>query len=144
MRKMIALAFVFFLLVSSALFAQNDGDTDSLKYSVLYSDTDDVTHFRDEYMIWAKTANGAQTPFENAKQMGLIQVRPGVRSDWHPAPRKQFIVVLEGVLEIEAGDGEKRRFTSGSVVLVTDTEGRGHRTNTLGEDRVLAVWVPVP
>ena len=30
-------------------------------------------------------------------------------------------------MEVEAGDGEMRQFTSGRVLLVTDTEGRGHR-----------------
>ena len=51
--------------------------------------------------------------------------------DWHPAPRRQYIVLLDGEIEITVGDGERRRFRGGDVLLVEDTTGRGHRTRTL-------------
>ena len=51
--------------------------------------------------------------------------------DWHPAPRRQYIVLLDGEIEITVGDGESRRFRGGDVLLVEDTEGRGHRTRTV-------------
>jgi hypothetical protein len=51
--------------------------------------------------------------------------------DWHPAPRRQYIVLLDGEIEITVGDGETRRFRGGDVLLVEDTEGRGHRTRTV-------------
>ena len=50
--------------------------------------------------------------------------------DWHPAPRRQYIVLLDGNIEITVGTGETRRFTGGDVLLVEDTTGRGHRTRT--------------
>lgn len=50
--------------------------------------------------------------------------------DWHPAPRRQYIVLLDGNIEITVGDGETRRFTGGDILLVEDTTGRGHRTRT--------------
>jgi hypothetical protein len=53
-------------------------------------------------------------------------------------------MVLSGKLEVEAGDGERREFTPGTVLLVTDVDGRGHKTNALGTDDVFLVWVPVP
>jgi hypothetical protein len=53
-------------------------------------------------------------------------------------------MVLTGVMEVEAGDGEKRTFTPGSVLLVTDVDGMGHRTQVVGEQEVLLVWVPIP
>ena len=33
--------------------------------------------------------------------------------DWHHAPRRQVVAVLAGALEIEVGDGSKRRFAPG-------------------------------
>lgn len=48
--------------------------------------------------------------------------------DWHTAPRRQFIVLLDGEIEITAGTGEVRRFRGGDILLVEDTEGRGHLT----------------
>ena len=51
--------------------------------------------------------------------------------DWHPAPRRQYIVLLDGEIEITVGDGQSRRFRGGDVLLVEDTAGRGHRTRSV-------------
>jgi len=51
--------------------------------------------------------------------------------NWHLAPRRQYIVLLDGAIEITVGDGETRRFRGGDILLVEDTEGRGHRTRTI-------------
>jgi hypothetical protein len=47
-------------------------------------------------------------------------------------PRRQFIVHVEGEVEVEVSDGEVRRFSPGSVVLVEDTHGTGHITRPVG------------
>jgi len=57
---------------------------------------------------------------------------PGYDYDWHCAPRRQLIVLLDGEIEVEVTSGEKRRFTGGDVVLVEDTTGTGHRTRSIG------------
>ncbi|HEY9479589.1 MAG TPA: hypothetical protein VIP79_05850 [Gemmatimonadaceae bacterium] len=51
--------------------------------------------------------------------------------DWHPAPRRQYVVLLDGEIEITVGDGDARRFVGGDVLLLEDTTGRGHRTRTV-------------
>ena len=50
--------------------------------------------------------------------------------DWHCAPTRQLIILLDGAIEIEVTSGEKRAFRGGDVLLVEDTTGRGHRTRT--------------
>ncbi|MGI8412529.1 MAG: hypothetical protein ACR2QA_08545 [Solirubrobacteraceae bacterium] len=50
--------------------------------------------------------------------------------DWHCAPARQLIVLLDGAIEIEVTSGEKRAFRGGDVLLMEDTSGRGHRTRT--------------
>ena len=136
MHKLIASIATCLFLLSSPLFARGDEADTELGYSVLYSDAEGVTHFRDEYLPWKKSSSGsATTPLEDAEQIGFVRAPAGIRSDWHPAPRKQFVLVLKGVMEVEAGDGERRKFTSGRVLVVADTEGRGHRTNILGDLR---------
>ena len=55
---------------------------------------------------------------------------PEYNFDWHPAPHRQYIVLLDGEIEIESGMGEKRRFCGGDIILVEDTWGTGHRTRT--------------
>lgn len=51
--------------------------------------------------------------------------------DWHCAPRRQYIVLLDGQIEIETSDGVTRRFGGGDILLVEDVKGRGHRTRTI-------------
>ncbi len=51
--------------------------------------------------------------------------------DFHPAPARQFIVLLDGEIEIGTSTGEKRTFGGGDVLLVEDTTGKGHRTRQL-------------
>lgn len=51
--------------------------------------------------------------------------------DWHCAPQRQYIVLLDGEIEIEASDGEIRRFKGGDILLVEDVTGKGHRTKNV-------------
>ena len=46
--------------------------------------------------------------------------------DFHCAPRRQFVIHLEGVVEIEVGDGTARQFGPGEILLADDTTGQGH------------------
>ncbi|MFQ5651140.1 MAG: hypothetical protein ACE5IY_14460 [bacterium] len=48
--------------------------------------------------------------------------------DWHTAPQKQYIIMLDGEIEIEVSHGEIRTFRGGDILLVEDTHGKGHRT----------------
>jgi hypothetical protein len=58
--------------------------------------------------------------------------------DWHTAPRRQFVVFLDGWVRIEVSDGEVRTLPAGSAVLVEDLHGRGHvTTHEPGPRRVL-------
>lgn len=59
------------------------------------------------------------------------RTEPDYDYDWHVAPARQFIVLLDGRIEIETTDGQVRRFGGGDVLLVEDTSGRGHRTRTI-------------
>lgn len=59
--------------------------------------------------------------------------QPGVLQDWHPAPQRQFVVILSGQLEIGFEDGSKKVFGPGDARLVEDTTGKGHTTIALGD-----------
>ena len=51
--------------------------------------------------------------------------------DFHNAPQKQFIILLDGIIEITTSLGEKRTFKAGEILLAEDTEGKGHKTRSL-------------
>jgi len=77
---------------------------------------------------------------------GGIQFREtpvGGAMDYHPAPRKQFVVNLSGLVEIECGDGTKRQLRGGDILLADDTTGQGHITRDLeGPRRSIFIYLP--
>jgi hypothetical protein len=78
-----------------------------LRYARLFADDGGVTHFADEALPWGTT-------LEEAPAASVRRLAAGYDRDWHPAPQRQLVVVLAVVLEIEAGDGETRRFGPGA------------------------------
>jgi hypothetical protein len=45
---------------------------------------------------------------------------------WHNAPQRQYIVILDGGLDVEIGDGTRRVFGPGDILLAEDLDGQGH------------------
>ena len=52
--------------------------------------------------------------------------RPAHILDWHPAPRRQYVITLSGSVDIRAGDGTVKTFGPGDVLLAEDLTGQGH------------------
>ncbi|MCU0311017.1 MAG: hypothetical protein MUE36_08745 [Acidimicrobiales bacterium] len=67
----------------------------------------------------------------------FIRMEAGWSDAAHPAPARQWMLVMSGRGETTAG-GETRQWQAGDVVLVEDTSAPGHAT-TVFEDAVLAV-----
>ncbi|WP_321798264.1 hypothetical protein [Caballeronia sp. J97] len=60
--------------------------------------------------------------------------------DRHNPPSRQYVVVLEGELEISVRGGEvSRRFAEGSVFLAGDLQGSGHTTRAIRPGRALVI-----
>ncbi len=62
--------------------------------------------------------------------------------NWHPAPRRQYIVNLDDGVRITASDGESRLIGAGEVLLVEDTTGKGHLSKGLGNIRH-SLFIPI-
>ena len=63
--------------------------------------------------------------------------------DWHPAPRRQYVICIEGGVEIGLGDGSIHNFGPGDARLVEDTTGQGHTTRGTGGGTVVTATVPL-
>ena len=78
-----------------------------------------------------------------AQSTMVSEMPEGLYQDWHPASRRQLLIVLSGTLEVETSDGKKQRCSRGEVFLADDVGSRGHRTRTIGGPaRVLFVHLP--
>ena len=69
----------------------------------------------------------------NAKRIVFRAQQPGFFSDWHIAPRRQYIITLSGEAEIGLKDGTVRRLGAGDVNLAEDLTGAGHTTRVVGD-----------
>jgi hypothetical protein len=78
-----------------------------------------------------------------AQSAMFTEMPEGLDQDWHPASRRQLVVVLSGTVEVEASDGTKHRWSNGEMFLADDVGSRGHRTRTIGGPaRVMFVHLP--
>jgi hypothetical protein len=103
-----------------------------MKIHRLYADEHGETHFQDvEIPLTESTHAGRLSARLPATGIIFREVPPDYDLDWHPAPRRQYIVNLDAGVQITASDGEVRRIGAGEVLLVEDTRGKGHLSKAL-------------
>jgi quercetin dioxygenase-like cupin family protein len=106
-----------------------------MKITRIYTGSDGESHFEDIEVKLNEVLPAAGVYFRIGAA-GQVQ-------DWHPAPRRQYVITLSGEAEIEISDGSKRRFGPGDAVLAEDTTGRGHITRVVGDRPRFYVSIPV-
>ena len=72
------------------------------------------------------------------------EVKSDYNYDFHNAPQKQYLVLIDGAIEIETSLGEKRQFQPGDVLLLEDTDGKGHRTKNLKQAVRRSIFITIP
>ena len=108
----------------------------------LHSGPDGESHFTDLVIPdTAEADGGAFTDFIASAGVSWRASSAGRSFDFHPAPRRQFVIVTQGHVEVEVAGGDKRVFGPGEVFLADDTAGHGHQTRNL--DDGLRAWVSV-
>src|SRR6188508_956389 len=100
----------------------------------LYEDADGESHWRDVEVEWAEETRGSRLS-RRFPASGIIfrEVPPTYDLDWHPAPRRQYIINLDNGVQITASDGETRVIGAGEILLVEDTTGKGHLSKAIND-----------
>ncbi len=113
-----------------------------MKITRLYTGTDNESHFED-IEIPLKDAGDIGRLSEQLDATGIIfrKTDPDYDYDWHNAPRRQYIIMLDGAVDVEIGDGTVRRFKTGDILLVEDVDGRGHKSRAVDNRSRLSVFV---
>lgn len=111
----------------------------------VYSDSNGDTHFEDIEIPLTQAGNLGQL-LDVLPATGIIfrEVEPSYDWNFHPAPQKQYIILLDGKIEIETSLGEKRIFKAGEVLLVEDTTGKGHKTRNLQPEKRKSIFITLP
>ena len=110
----------------------------------LYADANGQSHFRDIEVAWVEETRGGKLS-KRLPATGIIfrEVPPTYDLDWHPAPRRQYIINLDAGVEITASDGESRKIGAGEVLLVEDTIGKGHLSKAIDSKIRNCIFVPI-
>jgi quercetin dioxygenase-like cupin family protein len=105
----------------------------------LYTGNDGQSHMEEQSL----SAHPALATPQAAAHIVFTQLPGGTFIDWHPAPRRQYVIILSGQLEIGLGDGSVRCFGPGDARLVEDTTGKGHTTRVVGPEPVVTAVIPL-
>jgi len=97
--------------------------------SRMYTGDDGETHIEDLSL----DTHPELTSLLAAKGVVFRSQPAGAFSDFHPAPRRQFVITLSGEVEIGLADGTVYRYGPGHVNLAEDVTGKGHTTRVVGD-----------
>jgi hypothetical protein len=121
----------------------------SLECVRLFADSDGESHFGDiSVSLSNKDFAPPAPPMEVSEVVearhGFLRAPSGWFGDWHPTPVRQFMCLLSGTLEVRVSDGETRRMSPGTIVLLEDTEGRGHATRVVSDEAAVLAFAQLP
>ncbi len=110
----------------------------------LYVDDKGETHFRDIEIEWVEERNATKYS-KRFPASGIMfgEAFPTYDLGWHPAPRRQYVINLDGAMQITASDGEVRTIGTGEVLLVEDTTGKGHLSKAVAGKMRRSIYVPI-
>jgi len=111
----------------------------------LYSDSNGDSHFEDIEIPLKEAGDiGRLSDVLPARGVVFREVEPTYDYNFHTAPQKQYIILLDGKIEIETSLGERRIFKAGEVLLVEDITGRGHKTRNLQPIKRRSIFITLP
>ena len=110
----------------------------------IYVDDAGETHWRDVEVEWVEERNGSKLS-KRLPATGIIfrETAGDYDLDWHPAPRRQYIINLDAGVQITASDGESRTIGAGEVLLVEDVTGKGHLSKAVHGQIRHSIFVPI-
>lgn len=109
----------------------------------LYTGDDGESHIEEMVLPFEQMGHALRTATEAATGVQFSCLRPTQLVDFHTAPRRQYVITLQGQVEIGLGDGTKRIFNVGDIELCEDLTGRGHTTRSVGDVGRISVQIPL-
>lgn len=114
-----------------------------MRITRIYTGNDARSHFEDldiplkalEFGAVSQTVPATGIYFRETPAVGVL--------DFHPAQQRQFVLTVIGEVELECGDGTKRRMKAGDILLADDTSGQGHISREIAGPR-RSIFIQVP
>lgn len=114
---------------------------ETFKVTRVYTDENGESYF--DEVFYPLTDAGPIGHLSQNFEVKKLQFRkvPAGYNDLHNAPQKQYVVLLDGGVEIETSTGEKRAFQPGEILLMEDTTGKGHRSSNLEQKERSSIFI---
>jgi hypothetical protein len=78
----------------------------------------------------------------SSDRIQIATLAPHYKVDWHNVRERTLVATIGGSGEMEAGDGQKIELKPGTIVLIEDLTGHGHRSSNGPEGRT-ALFMPL-
>jgi hypothetical protein len=115
-----------------------------MKVLRVYTGADARSHLEDvEIPLPVSHAYGQMSELHEGEGVIFRETPADYDAGFHNAPRRQYVVILAGTMEIETGDGSKRRLGPGGILLGEDTSGEGHITRAVGGVPGKSLFIPL-
>ena len=110
----------------------------------IYADEKGESHIRDIHIEWARSGPAGKISDPVPVSSMAFRVTDGSYNlEWHNAPRRQYIINLEGSVEITTSDGDSRIIGPGEIILAEDTTGKGHVSKAVAGGARRSLVIPV-
>lgn len=117
----------------------------------LFTDSDGRARWRDEPIVLGEgNPQFRVAPAMACREMQLRESPVGYGGGFHCTPRRQWLFILAGCMEVGLQDGTSRQFRAGEHLYVADTlpEGatfdpalHGHRSRQVGDEPLRTLFV---
>src|SRR4051794_35289576 len=108
----------------------------------MYADQNGDSHFEDVEVEMSRTGSNVQvSPQTPSTTVGFRSFPHGWSIPPNPAPRRLFVFILTGEVELATSDGTVRNVGPGDVILTEDTMGKGHGARVVGTVDSLQAFV---
>lgn len=105
----------------------------------IYGDEQGETHFRKSNVEFElRDFAPPSAPIEISAEIPattslFLSAPPGWDDAFHPSPRRQLAILLDGALSVTVTDGETVMMKPGDIVLLNDQGTKGHLSKVQGD-----------
>jgi len=111
---------------AARIYTKEDGNSDFEDFEIDLADAGDIGRLSKAYKV---------------REIIFRETLEDYDYDWHNAPAKQFILMLDGAVDITVSSGKTRRFGTGDILLAEDTTGKGHISKAVDGRKRVSVFV---
>ena len=118
-----------------------EGDAGGVDFIRCVADADGRSRFVDDRLPYVEaSASGKVTAEMPLAGFQFVWKPASFNYAYHEAPQRQAVLCLTGGIEVESGEGERRRVDASTLYFGEDTTGQGHISRALDGQPRLSIF----